>query len=343
MEITQLNERGKTILKLVIDNYIDTGNPIGSFSLVKNYDLPWSSATVRCALGELTGIGFITQPHASAGRVPTEKGIRFYLDFLLTKTDLPMEKKVYIKRRYREIQGTLDEVVAETSSVLSDFTSFAGLATVSRASYMTIKSAEIVKLGESKVLVIFVLEGGITEKTLIRMNRRVHPDMLERMSRYLNDIAVGFTIEEVKTKVLNQVKSEKEAYRDLVQSLLGIKKGLNKKVRSEIYIKGQSSIVEKSQITNPAQIRDLVRALEEKDMLLGILETAMKGEGTKVFVGNTNGVMEGYSLIVAPYGKERTLGTVGVLGPMRMNYSEIIPLVEYTAGLVSKLVAEGGM
>ncbi len=343
MAVTVMDDRAKTILDLVVRNYIKTGVPVGSFALVRDYRLPWSSATVRYVMAHLSELGYLTKPHSSAGRLPTEKGIRYYIDYLFTKPRLPRYKRLSIRRRYMRVEGTLEEVVAETSSILSDITHFAGIATVPRTDFMTIKSAELVKLSEDRVLVMFVLEGGITEKTLIRVGRPVQADMLERMSRYLNELAVGFTMEEFKRKVVKQIKHEKEVYRMLVDSLESMDELMRRKTRSSVFVKGQGTIFDTPGFDDPSRLRDLVKTLDEKEVLYEILNVAMKGDGVRVLVGSANGIVEGCSVIVAPYGFDKRKGTVGVFGPMRMDYSQVIPIVEYTAGVVSNLLAEGGL
>lgn len=342
MTISKLTERGKKILSLIINSYISTGNPVGSFTLVNKYCLPWSSATVRNVMARLTDDGYISQPHTSAGRVPTEKGIQLYVDSLIYNAELPKEKRVDINRRYSRMEGTLEQIMEETSWVLSDISNCAGLATAPITEYTKIKSAELVKLGNTTILVIFVLEGGITEKTLVRMGRKIHPDVLDNMSRYLSDLSVGFTIEEVKTKVLEQLKSERQLYGELIKGLLGINKAFQKRGQTDIFIKGQTSIIDSAQFNDPTQFRKLIKTLEEKEILVDILDNAILEGGTKVFVGTSNGIMQGYSLVVAPYGNQRNLGTLGVLGPLRMDYSQIIPLVDYTAMVVSRYIDEGG-
>jgi len=339
MTISALTERAKKILQLVINNYIVTGSPIGSHALIKNYGLPWSAATVRATMAQLSNMGLMDKPHVSAGRIPTETGIRFYVDYLLSKVELSKNRRVNISRRYENMNATLDEVIAQTSSILSEVTHCAGLATLSRSNYMIVKSAELVKLARNRILVIFVLEGGVTERTVIRINKDIDAKMLDRMSGYLNDVAVGFTLGEMKTKVYEQLKNERKVYRELIESVFGFKNVIDRKeIRSEIYIKGQGSILQNASLEHPSQIKVLFKTFEEKDVLLRILETAMKEGGTRVYIGNANGVIEGYSVIVTPYGRDKRLGSIGVFGPMRMNYSQIIPVVEYTAGIVSKSI-----
>ncbi len=342
MDAAKLSERGKQILRLVIDYYIKTEEPVGSYALVENYGLPWSPATVRSTMAELMDQGYLTQPHLSAGRIPSEKGIRFYVDFLLYPRQLSQEKRVLIKKRYEQTEGTLDEVMQETSRMLSDISHCTGLATLPSARLMKIKSAELVKLGDRKVLVIIVFEGGVTEKALIRIDRKISKDTLQRMSRYLSELAIGLTLDEVRALVINDLKFDKRLYDELIQSVIKFsRKIFEQRIQSNIYIKGQTSILENSERTPPERLRELFRAFEEKSVLVDILDKAMKKEGTEVFVGSENGVMEGYSLVAAPYGTGRKLGTLGVLGPISMDYSRIIPLVDYTARVVSKIVSEG--
>jgi heat-inducible transcriptional repressor len=211
-----------------------------------------------------------------------------------------------------------------------------------RARLMKIKSAELIKLGDKKVLFIMVFEGGMMEKTLIRMRKEAQGDMLKRLSRYLNELTIGLTLDELRTLVLDRLKSERRFYHELVLNLFRFSRKIyEQKIQSDIYIKGQTSIFENSKRTPPERLRKLLKAFEEKSVLVDILDKAMKGEGTSVFVGSEIGVMEGYSLVAAPYGGGRKLGTLGVLGPIRMDYSKIIPLVDYTARVVSEIIAGG--
>jgi heat-inducible transcriptional repressor len=292
---------------------------------------------------ELMDEGYLTQPHVSAGRIPSEKGIRFYVDSLLYPRRLPRKKRVAIRRRYEQIEGTIDEIMHETSRMLSDISRCAGLVMLPSTRFMKIGSTELIKLGDKKILLIIVFEGGMMEKTLIRMDKEIPKDMLQRMNRYLSELAVGLTLDEVRTLVLDELKLEKRLYGELILSIIRFaRKIFEQMIRSDIYIKGQTSIFENSERTPPERLRELFRAFEEKSVLADILDKAMKGEGTRVFVGSENGVMEGYSLVVAPYdGGGRKLGTLGVLGPIRMDYSQIIPLVDYTARVVSEIISGG--
>jgi heat-inducible transcriptional repressor len=342
MSEKKLSERGKQLLHMVIDYYIKTGQPIGSSALVENYGLPWSSATVRSAMAELMDNGCLIQPHVSAGRIPAEKGIKLYVDSLLYPNELSELKRGVIRRRYKKLDGTIDEVMYETSRILSQISHCAGLATIPSTRFMKIKSAKLVKLGDKKVLVIIVFEGGMTEKTLIRLNMRIPKEVFYRMRDYLNKLAVGFTLDEVKSLLLDNVRDQERIYREFMESVIRFStKVFERKPKSDVYIKGQTSFFDNSHFNNLEGLKELFRAFDEKKYLVDILDKVMKGDGTRVFVGSQNGVMEGYSLVAAPYGRDQRVGTLGVLGPMRMDYSQIIPLVNYTARIVTKIVSEG--
>lgn len=343
MTIQKLSQRAESILGLIVKQYIETGNPVGSSALVKSYNLPWSSATIRNEMGNLSHQGYLSKPHVSAGRVPTEQGVRFYVDCLLCNSILTVDKKDDINKRYQTMDGTLDEIVEKTSKILSEFSAFAGFATIPSIQFIKIKFAEIVKLSHNRVLIVFVLEGGITEKKLLKIYSKVTMDQVQRMSRYLNDISVGFTIDELKTKVLPQIKNERRLYRDIIRGLLNNEGDEDSVDHVDIFIKGGIAIIDNYDLNDFEQIIELLKAYEDKDILAKLLDSAVKESGTTVYVGAANGVVRGCSLIAAPYGKDHTLGTVGVLGPIRMNYSKLIPLVDYTARSLSNYIVNDGV
>jgi len=339
----ELSERAKKILNIVIDNYIKTGEPVGSSTLVTKYQLPWSTATVRSVMSELMDNNYLFQPHVSAGRAPTEKGIRYYIDSLLYPRQLPEATRVVIRKRYEQLDGTFDEIIYETSIMLSDISNCAGLASLPSTRQMKIKSTELIKLSDKKVLVMFVFEGGMTEQRLIRLNRSIPKDVLRRLSDYINKLTCGLNLVEVETIIIDKLRHEKQMYREFLEGFLkNSTKVIEQKPQSSVFIKGQSIIFDNYRLSNPEGLRKLFKALDEKSFLLEILGKAMKENSTFVFLGSENGVPEGYSLIAAPYGTNKNLGTLGVLGPLHMDYSEIIPLVDYTARIVSKIVSEGG-
>ena len=338
-----LSNREKRILNIVIENYIKQGEPIGSASLVANYNLPWSSATVRSAMFRLMEMGYLVQPHVSAGRIPTEKGMRVYIDSLHNSTQLPKSKISFIKSRYNQINGTFDEVIYETSIMLSDISRCAGLATLPRTRFMKIKSTELIKIEDKKILVIIVFEGGMIEQRVIKLDRTIPKDTLLKLSDYLNKLTVALTLEQVESVLFDKLKNEKQIYRNFIETLINLSsKSLDERLKSGVFINGQKSFFEYFGSINSDSLKELFKAFEEKSFLLEILEKTMREESTRVYIGLENGVPKGYSVIAAPYGTSRTLGTLGVLGPINMDYAKIIPLVSYIASVVSDIASKGG-
>ncbi len=339
----EIAEREKRVLYSVIDHYTKTGEPVGSSYLVSKYQLPWSSATVRSVMFDLMDKQFLVQPHISAGRIPTEKGIRIYINSLSNQRKLPKSKRTVIKRRFRQLDGTFNEVIYETSIMLSDISSFTGLATLPSISSIKIKATKLVKIADKKVLVIIVFENGMIDQRMIRLSRKIPDAMLRRLSDYVNKLTVALTIDEVKSIVIDKLRHERKIYREFLERVMKFWTGeSDKDVKSGVYIKGHPSILDNYSLNNPEGVKDLFRALEEKSFLYEILRKAMNEDSTIVFLGAENGVPTGYSVIAAPYGTSKNLGTLGVLGPLRMDYAQIVPLVDFTAKIVSKIVSTGG-
>ena len=343
MTTLEVSEREQRILYLVIDNYIKTGEPVGSSCLVSKYKLPWSPATIRSVMFDLMDKQYLVQPHISAGRVPTEKGIRIYINSLLNQKELPRSKRTVIKRRYRQLNGTFNEVIYETSIMLSDISNCTGLATLPSTRSMKIKSTKLIKIAEKKVLVIIVFENGMIDQRMIRLSRKIPEGMLRKLSDRVNKLTMTLTLDEVGSIVIDKLKHERKIYREFFERVMKFWTGKSDKgVKSGVYIKGHPSIFDNYSLNNPDGLKDLFRALEEKSFLVEILGKAMNEGSTIVFLGEENGVPAGYSVVAAPYGTNKNLGTLGVLGPLHMDYAQIVPLVDYTAKIVTKIVSTGG-
>jgi heat-inducible transcriptional repressor len=338
-----LSVREKRILHLIIDHHIKTGEPVGSSFLVSRYHLPWSPATVRNVMFELMDKNYLVQPHVSAGRVPTEEGIRIYINSLLNPKELPKSKRSVIKKRYKQLDGTFDEVIYETTIMLSDISNCTGLATLPSTRYMKIKSTKLIRIADKKVLVIIVFDNGMIDQRMIRLHRKIPDGMLHKLSDYVNKLTMALTLEEVESIVIDKLKHERQIYREFLERVVKFcTNKFDERLKSGVYIKGHPSIFDHYSLNNPEGLKDLFKALEEKSFLVEILGKAMNEDSTIVFLGAENGVPSGYSVIAAPYGTNRSLGTLGVLGPLHMDYAQIIPLVDYTAKMVSKIARTGG-
>ena len=331
------------ILGYIVDYYIKTGKPIGSASLIKNYNLKWSSSTVRNILHSLMEDGLLAQKHVSSGRIPTEKGIRLYIDYLVESQEVGLGKNEVIEEQYCNIDGTLDQVVNNISYLLSDYTHTACLATLPSKKNMKIQSFKIVELGDRVCLVLVVFEGGITEKSYIKLDRKISTPQINRISEYVNSLTYGLTLTQLKDEILKKVKEPFYEYSTFIENLIKFSmEVMEKENKVEILINGNLSYLDYINVDNLETSKNLLHVFEEKEFLKEFMDTVVEENITKVFIGRYNGMPTGLSLIAAPYGKGINQGSLGVFGPIRMNYSEIIPLVNYTADYLTRIVGNGG-
>lgn len=338
-----LSIREKRILHLIIDHYIKTGEPVGSSFLVSRYHLPWSPATVRSVMFELMDKNYLVQPHVSAGRVPTEEGIKIYIDSLVDPKQLPKSKRSIILERYRRLDGSFEEIIYQTTIMLSDISNCAGLATLPSIRQIKIRSTKLVGIADKKVLVIIVFDNGMVDQRMIKLQRKIPEGLLRKLSDYLNKLTVALTLDEVESIVIHKLKHERRMYREFVERVVKFcTEKVDERLKGGVYVKGHPSIFDNYGPNSAVVLRDLFKALEEKSFLVEILGKAMNEDSTIVFLGAQNGLPAGYSVIAAPYGTNKSRGTLGVLGPMHMDYAQIIPLVDYTAKIVSKIAETGG-
>ncbi len=339
-----LTEREGNILYAVINEYIASAAPIASQTIVDTYKIGLSSATVRNIMASLEEKGYLIQPHTSAGRIPTEKGFRFYVDTYLKKRSLGREEQERIKRSYNLEGMDIEEVVKETSRVLSIFSHYLGVVLAPELTNISIKRFEFIHVKKNYILVILVSSCGVLYKQLVRVDEDLKQDGLDRMANFLNSIASGLTLKEAKRRVIKEMKKERSRFDRLLKKALEISKSAINAASSkkEVYIEGRSNILSQPEFRNLQKMEALLKAVEEKGTILKILDKCLKSGDLRVFIGSEN-PGEGIrtcTVIAAPYGtEEEILGTLGVIGPVRMDYERIIPLVEYTAALVGRMIS----
>lgn len=315
---------------------METGSPLGSSTLISKYGVKWSAATVRQGLNSLMDDGHLTQSHSSSGRFPTEKGISYYVENILRPESSPDSE---LEGRYNGVEGTLDHVVSATSSILSDCTRLAGLAMLPRRNTLRVKSSKLLRMGSRECLIFLVFEGGVTEKTFIRLARPVRDAQVERIGGYLNRLILGLTIEQVHGVVLEKLKRTTTEYSEVLEKVLRISSELFERQReSAIYVKGKVCVMESLSFADSRLYKTIVEILEDQELLSELLESVVREERSKVFVGSEKGMPGGFSLVAAPYSKGNSCGSLGVFGPIRMNYPRIIPLVNCAAKMVTKMV-----
>ena len=340
----RLTEREGKILYAVINEYIHTATPIGSQTIADTYDVGLSPASVRNIMALLEEKGYLMQPHTSAGRVPTERGFRFYVDTYLKKRNLNRREKERIRSSYNLERLDVEEVVKETSRVLSLFSHYLGVVLAPKLTHTSIKRFELISVKKNYILVILISSSGIIYKQLVKVEEEFGQEDLDRMANFLNSFASGLTLREVKKRVVEEMRKEKNLVDRLLMKALEIGKATitDAEKAKDVYIEGRSNILSQPEFRDLQKMEALLKAVEEKGAILKILDQCLKSKGLQIFIGSENPGEEirTCTIIAAPYGTgEEVLGTLGVIGPIRMDYERIIPLVEYTAALVGNMIS----
>ncbi|MFQ5900706.1 MAG: heat-inducible transcriptional repressor HrcA [Thermodesulfobacteriota bacterium] len=340
-------ERNEQILYAIVNNYILTALPVSSKVITKRYRINLCPASVRNIMADLEEKGYLTQPHKSAGRIPTDKGLRFYVDGMLKLKKLNKSERDDIKQRYKcplEMKGVMER----TSKVLSLLSQYMGIVLAPRINNIAIRHIKFIRLRPGYILVVLISASGMVYNKIVNIEDNLSQTDLDRMSAYLNRIASKLPFAQIKAKVLEEIKKEKVFYDRLFSKALEIGHKAMKETedKGDIYIDGRLNMLEQFGADNIEIMKDLFKAFEEKGILVKILDRSLKAQGVQAFIGTENEFSEvkSCSIVVAPYGLGGcSMGTLGVLGPKNMNYAKVIPLVSYTAKLVGELLTKEGV
>lgn len=339
MPLNLLEERKKKILQIVVHNYIQTARPVGSKIICENYNLKISPATVRNILADLEEEGYLTHPYTSAGRLPTDKGYRFYVDSLSKTSPLSASEEMQLYERYKRHNYELEEMLWQTSRLLSAVSRYTGFVLSIQSKKMIFKHLKLIPLENKKILAVFISQSGLIKHRLLQLPFSISAKKLKKMCKILNTKMIGFTIEEVKEKIIDKIKGEKIKYREFLELAEELSKQIFE-VKEEIYLEGISNILEFT--NNYGGAKTIFKLIEEKKMLSYLLEGEFSQEGkVKVIIGEENCYpeMNDWSVVGSIYRvSDCPVGLLGVIGPKRMEYSRIIAVVECISKLVNKLL-----
>jgi heat-inducible transcriptional repressor len=339
-----LDERARRVLSAIVRDYIQGGEPVGSHAIARRPDVDVSSATVRAVMADLEDLGFLEKPHTSAGRIPTSRGYRYFVDVLLRmKQPLPEERE-QIERHAHENASHVEGMMAAASRVLHSLTKHAGVVASPRPQAERLSRVEFLQLREGRVLAILVSRSGAVRNRVLNLSRPLSASELTQAANYLNSLVTDLTLSEA----LLRVKAEQA--RDLLE--LGALKAhalsLGAQVvqveGAQVRIEGQASLLDDKAIAQDVvKIRALVVALEGKDQLLQVLDRTLDAQELQIFIGAESGIIEpDLAIVAAPYRLNgEVVGALGVIGPTRMDYSRVAPLVELTARIVGQALDEG--
>ncbi|MBM4351080.1 MAG: heat-inducible transcription repressor HrcA [Deltaproteobacteria bacterium] len=337
-----LTGRMKEVLRMVIEDYIHTAEPVSSMSISRKSAIRLSPATIRSVMSDLEETGLLSQPHTSAGRVPTERGFRFYVDSILDLHELSGEEKREIRSRYSISQSEWKDLFREACRVLSSFSHCLGVVWAPRLSELILQHIEFVKLKKHLTLAIFVSTTGIVQNRIIQMDEDLSQSDLDHLSDDLNELLTGLTLQQVREKLFSRMRMEKHSYDRLFRQAIHLGgKAFSSFDETDVFIEGRTNILSEPEFGNISIMADLLRAFEEKATMVKLLDQCMAPRGVRISIGSESQVqeMETCSLVTSTYGCEgRVWGALGVIGPRRMNYSRIIPLVDYSAKLLSEML-----
>ena len=337
-----LTDRDREVLEAIITDYIQTAEPVGSRTVSKKSTVRLSAATIRNVMADLEDMGFLTQPHTSAGRVPTDRAFRFYVDSILEVRKLKLVDRDRIEMGFQDEGMDTNEIMKRASSLLSLLSKQTGVILAPRFGSNIFKHIEFIKLREKTILVIIVCKSGEVQNKLIESDEHMSQDELDKYSRYLTEIMGGLNLVEARRKILEEMKKEKVLFDKLMYRALQLsQKALEDEGGGDLYIEGKTNILQSPEFSDLEKMRTLMQAFEEKTKIVKLLDKALLAHGIQIFIGGENefNEMKDCSVIAAPYSRENfTLGTLGIIGPTRMDYLSIIPIVDYTAKIVGKIL-----
>jgi heat-inducible transcriptional repressor len=338
----RLSERAQRLLTVLVDAYIRDGEPVGSRTLSRESGLALSSATVRNVMADLEELGFVTSPHTSAGRIPTDKGYRFFVDALLkVRPSATNEITALLQQRFAERADDPKLLVASASQLLSTVTRLAGVVTVPRATHAAVTQIEFVGLSDNRVLAIMVVNAREVQNRILQLDRRYSPDELRRAANFLNEQFRGRELHEIRQQLLAQLQETRADMNQLMLDAITMAQQMfdprGEDVPVEVVIAGETNLMGFQELSNVEKLRRLFEAFNEKRDILHLLDQCLRADRVQIFIGQESGyqILDDCSVVTAPYTVDNeVVGVLGVIGPTRMAYERVIPIVDVAAKLL---------
>jgi heat-inducible transcriptional repressor len=348
ISLAQLNERSREIFRQIVESYLATGEPVGSRNLSRIIPMTLSPASVRNVMQDLEQLGLIYAPHTSAGRLPTELGLRFFVDALMQIGDLSEPDRVSIEGQVAAAGTTVENVLTEASTLLSGLTRAAGVVLTTKAN-VRLKHIEFVRLEPERALVVLVAEDGQVENRVLALPIGLPTSALTEASNFLNAHVRGKTLAEAKAELevaLEAGRAELDALTQKIVAAGFASWSGGERDERKLIVRGHANLLDDLKaVEDLERVRRLFDELETKRGVVDILHRAERAEGVRIFIGSENKLfsLSGSSTIISPYRDTSggIVGVIGVIGPTRLNYARIVPMVDYTAKVVSKLLAPG--
>jgi heat-inducible transcriptional repressor len=341
--VSELNDRAREIFRLVVESYLASGQPVGSKSLAGEGGVNLSPASIRSVLAELEMLGLLAAPHTSAGRMPTESGLRLFVDGMMQVSEPTAEERAAIERRIAS-PGPIEQALEQVSSMLSDLSGAAGMVLVPRRE-PRLAQMTLMPLSRDRALAILVGEDGQVENRLLELAGGTSPATLEQASNYLSARLAGRTLAEASKAMRDEIAAGRsrldEAGRELVERGLAVWSE-DAARRPVLIVRGQARLLDETALGDIERVRSLIDDLENKRSIADVLDSAREAEATRIFIGSENRLfaLSGSSIVASPYRDREgnVVGVLGVIGPTRLNYARVVPMVDFTARSLGKLI-----
>ncbi len=342
METEELNQREKAILRSIVQQFILTATPVGSRNITKKYDIGFSPATVRNVMADLEDSGFINHPHTSAGRVPTDKGYRYYVDSLMDIDKLNTKERGLIENSFSEIIDEADELVKVTSKLLSSITRQIACVTYPNLESGILAKIQIISLTSTRILVVISIKSGLVKTITMELETELKESQLESVQNLLNEKLSGLSLDEIrntfKERFIDANEDQKPIIRLFVDSVDKLFKDDFKSER--LIVTGAKNIIQQPEFENPENFQSIIELIEDKDVIIHIMEKSseLKKEEVYISIGSENleKKLKEYSFVSKEYKFGETSGTLGIIGPKRMEYSKIVAIVDYLAKVLTE-------
>lgn len=341
--VTEMTSRGREIFRLVVESYIDSGQPVGSKLLASGHGVDLSPASIRSVLADLENLGLLAAPHTSAGRIPTETGLRLFVDGMMQVAEPTAEERAAIEQRLSR-PGPIEQALETTSSILSDISAAAGVVMVPRREPM-LSQLSLVRLSPDRALAVLVGEDGHVENRLLHIDAAVTSSMLEQAGNYVSAHLAGHTLAEAAQTIEREIEGGQAAIdaasADLISRGLALWSS-DSTNRPVLIVRGQARLLDDAALGDIERVRQLLDDLESKQSVAELLHGALEAEATRIFIGSENRLfaLSGSSVIASPYRDRdgKVVGVLGVIGPTRLNYARVVPMVDFTARSLGKLI-----
>ncbi|NPV26865.1 MAG: heat-inducible transcription repressor HrcA [Firmicutes bacterium] len=338
----RIDERKQKVLAAIIKDYVATAEPVGSRTIARKYNLGVSPATIRNEMADLEEMGLIEQPHTSAGRIPSHRGYRYYVDCLMERQQLTEEEENYIRQAYMRKMREIDSVIQETSRLLSELTNYTSMVLSPQASQSEFKHIELIPFQPLKALAVIITQAGFVLHRIMDISESITAEDLRRVAQVFNNKLKGVTLENLKKSVwqdlYNELLQQKRLLREVMELL---QDALQEPGEEKVYLGGTLNMLNQPEFRNVDKIKHMLAVLEENQVLKSVLDTASRGITVKIGGENSYEELQECSVITATYEVDgKIIGKIGVLGPTRMEYSKAVSIVDFMTKTLSEVLSK---